>query len=181
MSQTQTDVFSHTPLALADAIFALTASYKADPFPQKVNLGVGAYRDNHGSPYVLPVVRKVRRSPAWHWREGGGTAAPLTCSRRQDHHVGPRAGDTQDGSSGRGNGRDGAAANDGLGTQAKQILADDDSLDHEYLPIAGLPTFTSASAKLIFGEDSPAIKEGLVSTYVASRAPCEEELEGCRC
>jgi aspartate aminotransferase len=68
-----------------------------------------------------------------------------------------------------------------LGTQAKQILADDDSLDHEYLPIAGLPTFTSASAKLIFGEDSPAIKEGLVSTYVASRAPCEEELEGCRC
>ena len=47
------------------------------------------------------------------------------------------------------------------------LIAQDNSLDHEYLPIAGLPTFTSASAKLIFGADSAAIKEGRVSTYVA--------------
>ncbi|KAK4702646.1 hypothetical protein P7C70_g3576, partial [Phenoliferia sp. Uapishka_3] len=99
------DAFSSIPLAAADAIFALTADYKADTFEQKVNLGVGAYRDNDGKPYVLPVVRK-----------------------------------------------------------AKMIIAADNTLDHEYLPIAGLPSFTSASAKLIFGADSTAIKEGRVST-----------------
>ena len=54
-----------------------------------------------------------------------------------------------------------------LTRQAKVIISQDNSLDHEYLPIAGLPTFTGASAKLIFGADSPAIKEGRVSTYVA--------------
>lgn len=48
--------------------------------------------------------------------------------------------------------------------QAKQILASDDSLDHEYLPIAGLPSFVKATSKLIFGADSPAIKEGRVVT-----------------
>lgn len=53
-------VFSKTPLAPADAIFALTAAYVADQTKEKVNLGVGAYRDNDGKPYVLPVVRKVR-------------------------------------------------------------------------------------------------------------------------
>ena len=53
----------HTPLAPADPIFALTASYKGDSFKQKVNLGVGAYRDNEGNPYVLPVVRKVSCEP----------------------------------------------------------------------------------------------------------------------
>lgn len=53
-------IFADLALAPADAIFALTASYKADDFKDKVNLGVGAYRDNDGKPYVLPVVHKVR-------------------------------------------------------------------------------------------------------------------------
>jgi len=53
-------VFASTPQAPADPIFALTAGYQADSFKQKVNLGVGAYRDNDGKPFVLPVVRKVR-------------------------------------------------------------------------------------------------------------------------
>lgn len=43
-----------------DSIFKLTAAYKADPFPQKINLGVGAYRDDDSKPWVLPVVRKVK-------------------------------------------------------------------------------------------------------------------------
>jgi aspartate aminotransferase len=53
----------HTPkriLKLTYSIFKLTASYKADTFEKKVNLGVGAYRDNDDKPWVLPVVRKVR-------------------------------------------------------------------------------------------------------------------------
>ncbi|GAA6000197.1 hypothetical protein JCM10207_007900 [Rhodosporidiobolus poonsookiae] len=97
------NVFQSTPQAPADPIFALTAGYQADTFDKKVNLGVGAYRDNDGKPFVLPVVRKV-----------------------------------------------------------KQILANDDSLDHEYLPIAGLPTFVKATGKLIFGEDSAALREDRV-------------------
>jgi len=41
------------------SIFKLTATYKVDTFPKKVNLGVGAYRDDNNKPWVLPVVRKV--------------------------------------------------------------------------------------------------------------------------
>jgi aspartate aminotransferase, cytoplasmic len=41
------------------SIFKLTAAFKADSFPHKVNLGVGAYRDNDSRPWILPVVKKV--------------------------------------------------------------------------------------------------------------------------
>jgi aspartate aminotransferase len=43
--------------------------------------------------------------------------------------------------------------------QAEEVLRNDPNLNHEYLPIAGLPEFTSASQKLLLGADSPAIKE----------------------
>ncbi|TAQ85012.1 hypothetical protein B7494_g6660 [Chlorociboria aeruginascens] len=43
--------------------------------------------------------------------------------------------------------------------KADQILHDDPSLNHEYLPIAGLATYTSAAANLMLGADSPAIAE----------------------
>ena len=42
-----------------DAILGITEAYKKDSNPKKVNLGAGAYRDDQGKPYVLPVVRKV--------------------------------------------------------------------------------------------------------------------------
>jgi aspartate/tyrosine/aromatic aminotransferase len=42
-----------------DAILGITEAYKKDPNPKKVNLGAGAYRDDLGKPYVLPVVKKV--------------------------------------------------------------------------------------------------------------------------
>ena len=42
----------------------MTAAYKDDQFPNKINLGVGAYRDNDNKPWVLPVVKKVRRFAA---------------------------------------------------------------------------------------------------------------------
>ncbi|KAI4868220.1 aspartate aminotransferase [Hypoxylon rubiginosum] len=35
----------------------ITEAFKADTFDQKINLGVGAYRDDQGKPYVLPSVR----------------------------------------------------------------------------------------------------------------------------
>lgn len=42
-----------------DAILGVSEAFKKDNNPDKVNLGVGAYRDENGKPYVLPVVRKV--------------------------------------------------------------------------------------------------------------------------
>lgn len=41
-----------------------------------------------------------------------------------------------------------------------QIIADDTTLDHEYLPITGMPEYVAAAAKLILGTNSPAILEG---------------------
>lgn len=38
----------------------ITEAFKADKDPRKINLGVGAYRDEHGKPYVLQTVKKVR-------------------------------------------------------------------------------------------------------------------------
>jgi aspartate aminotransferase len=39
-------------------------------------------------------------------------------------------------------------------------VLNDETLDHEYLPITGLPEFTAAAARLILGPESPAIKTG---------------------
>ncbi|CAH7690702.1 aspartate aminotransferase [Phakopsora pachyrhizi] len=64
MSDQRVEAFSETPLAPPDAIFQLTAAYKADTFDKKVNLGVGAYRDNSGKPWVLPVVKQIKQELA---------------------------------------------------------------------------------------------------------------------
>jgi Aspartate/tyrosine/aromatic aminotransferase len=43
--------------------------------------------------------------------------------------------------------------------QADDILHNDPNINHEYLPIAGLPEFGPAAQRLIFGADSRAIRE----------------------
>ncbi len=48
-------------MAPADPILSLTTGFKNDKDPKKVNLGVGAYRDNNGKPFVFPIVKKVER------------------------------------------------------------------------------------------------------------------------
>ncbi|KAF4685870.1 hypothetical protein FOZ60_005978 [Perkinsus olseni] len=52
-------IFESCDLAPPDPILGTATAYKADTFPQKVNLGIGAYRDEEGNPKVLDVVRKV--------------------------------------------------------------------------------------------------------------------------
>ena len=47
-----------------DAILGVTEAYKKDTNPKKINLGVGAYRDDNGKPYVLPSVKQVTISSA---------------------------------------------------------------------------------------------------------------------
>ncbi|KAI0242141.1 Aspartate aminotransferase, cytoplasmic [Lamellibrachia satsuma] len=90
--------FSDVEVAAAIEVFALTQSYNEDQHPQKVNLGVGAYRTDDGKPWVLPVVRTVESQ-----------------------------------------------------------MASDQTLNHEYLPVAGNPDFRTASVRLLLGEQSPAI------------------------
>ncbi|WFD02587.1 aspartate transaminase [Malassezia obtusa] len=42
-----------------DPILGVTEAFKKDTDPRKINLGVGAYRDGNGKPYVLPSVREA--------------------------------------------------------------------------------------------------------------------------
>ena len=93
------------PQAPEDPLFGLMAAFRRDTDPNKVDLGIGAYRDDNAKPWVLPVVKR-----------------------------------------------------------ADETLRKDPNLNHEYLPIAGLPEFTSASQKLILGGDSPALKEKRVTS-----------------
>ncbi|OJD31837.1 aspartate aminotransferase [Diplodia corticola] len=44
-----------------DAILGITEAFKADKNPNKINLGVGAYRDDQGKPYVLPSVKLAEK------------------------------------------------------------------------------------------------------------------------
>ncbi|KAI9356229.1 pyridoxal phosphate-dependent transferase [Zopfochytrium polystomum] len=106
--------FKNVPAIPLDAIFALNAAHSADPDPSKINLGIGAYRDNTGKPWVLPVVKK-----------------------------------------------------------AKDIIYNDPTLNHEYLPIDGMRSYTDAAARLILGADSPVIGEkrfGAVQTISGTGA-----------
>lgn len=47
-----------------DPILGVTEAFKRDSNPDKINLGVGAYRDDNGKPYVLSSVRKAEEKIA---------------------------------------------------------------------------------------------------------------------
>jgi len=49
-------VWSKVPAGPPDPILGITEAFKKDQDPKKINLGVGAYRDKDGKPYVLPSV-----------------------------------------------------------------------------------------------------------------------------
>lgn len=47
--------------------------------------------------------------------------------------------------------------------KVEKIIVHDDRLNHEYLPILGLPDFRSSASKIALGDNSPAIQENRVS------------------
>ncbi|THV04891.1 glutamic oxaloacetic transaminase AAT1 [Dendrothele bispora CBS 962.96] len=51
--------WSAVPAGPPDPILGVTEAFKADKDPRKINLGVGAYRDENGKPYVLTSVQKA--------------------------------------------------------------------------------------------------------------------------
>lgn len=46
--------------------------------------------------------------------------------------------------------------------KVEQLIVQDDKLNHEYLPILGLPEFRSLASRVALGDDSPAILENRV-------------------
>eukprot|EP00939_MAST-03C_sp_MAST-3C-sp1_P001721 g1721.t1 len=53
--------FAHVKQAPPNAIFHTTTRFKKDTSAVKVNLGVGAYRDEKGKPWVLPTVKLAEK------------------------------------------------------------------------------------------------------------------------
>lgn len=59
--------YSTIALPPPDAVFGVSDRFKKDPSPQKVNLVIGAYRDEEGKPWVLPCVQEAKeRLPKGH-------------------------------------------------------------------------------------------------------------------
>lgn len=56
-------LFSELPEAPLDPILGLNQQFLADPSPNKINLGVGAYRTEEGKPLILNCVKKVNLIP----------------------------------------------------------------------------------------------------------------------
>lgn len=54
-------VWANVPQGPPDAILGITEAFKADGNSNKINLGVGAYRDDKGKPYVLPSVLEAEQ------------------------------------------------------------------------------------------------------------------------
>lgn len=55
------DVFGHLELGPVDPILGTTIAWRNDKDPQKMNLGVGAYRTEEEKPYVFEVVKEVEK------------------------------------------------------------------------------------------------------------------------
>jgi len=53
--------FANVTEAPPDPILGLNQAYQSDPHPNKLNLGVGAYRTEEGKPYVLNCVKKAEQ------------------------------------------------------------------------------------------------------------------------
>ncbi|KAJ3329718.1 Aspartate aminotransferase, mitochondrial [Blyttiomyces sp. JEL0837] len=53
--------WANVPQGPPDPILGVTEAFKADKNPKKMNLGVGAYRDDNNKPYVLESVKKAEK------------------------------------------------------------------------------------------------------------------------
>ncbi|KAF7532703.1 hypothetical protein G7054_g7728 [Neopestalotiopsis clavispora] len=57
------------PKAPEDPLYRVKRQFSEDEFPGKIDLGIGAYRDDAGRPWVLPVVKKTEKAlqldPCW--------------------------------------------------------------------------------------------------------------------
>ena len=61
-----------------DPILGVTEAFKRDTNPKKINLGVGAYRDDNGKPFILPSVIEV-------WKLHGVKRVTILCHHPTCH------------------------------------------------------------------------------------------------
>jgi len=55
------DVWGKVQKGPEDPILGVTVAFNKDTFPNKINLGVGAYRDDTGKPFVLNAVKQAEK------------------------------------------------------------------------------------------------------------------------
>jgi aspartate aminotransferase, mitochondrial len=60
-SLNSTHWWTNVKMAPPDPILGVTDAFKRDTNPNKINLGVGAYRDDNGKPYVLESVKRAEQ------------------------------------------------------------------------------------------------------------------------
>lgn len=61
--------------------------------------------------------------------------------------------------------------------KVERLIVEDGSLNHEYLPILGLPEFRSAASKVALGDDNAAIQEGRVRKAWRAEPPWRSKLQ----
>lgn len=61
ISQRSASAWSKVEKGPEDPILGVTVAFNKDTHPSKINLGVGAYRDDNGKPFVLECVRKAEQ------------------------------------------------------------------------------------------------------------------------
>ena len=55
-------LWANVEMGPPDAILGVSEAFKRSTNPNKMNLGVGAYRDDQGKPFVLPCVRAAEKA-----------------------------------------------------------------------------------------------------------------------
>ena len=53
------NIFSHVTMAPPDPILGTAQAFQKDKSTDKINLGIGAYRDGDGKPYVFKAVKEA--------------------------------------------------------------------------------------------------------------------------
>jgi len=61
VSARKASVWSKVQMGPEDPILGVTVAFNKDTDPKKINLGVGAYRDDNNKPYVLECVREAEK------------------------------------------------------------------------------------------------------------------------
>lgn len=150
-----TGIFDKVPMGPPDAILGLNVAFKNDPATNKLNLGVGAYRDDNGNPFILQCVREVKKQK----QIVIDIYFIMKVVRMFDFFIKHTR-----------NAKNyiffgfSFYLNLYLLKAERRII--DSKPDHEYGPIDGLPKFKEVAAKLAFGADSPIIKNNLVIVVV---------------
>ncbi len=78
-------MFEETPTAPTDPIFGLTAAFRADSNPHKINLGAGVFRDEHGQTPILSAVKEAEKVLLA--QESSKTYLPIEGNQQYAGHV----------------------------------------------------------------------------------------------